>query len=48
VHTLTAWSTICDQRRVDLAERDLLRTVLSAYLIRASKERRKVDALSIL
>jgi hypothetical protein len=48
VHTVDAWSSICEKRNVDFPESDLLRTVLDAYLVRACNEYRVDDVISLL
>jgi hypothetical protein len=48
VHTLARWSNICEERQLNIPESDLLRTVLDAYLIRASNESRTDEVISLL
>jgi hypothetical protein len=48
VHTLSAWSDICEERRLNLPETELLTTVLSAHLVRASNECHVDEVISLL
>jgi hypothetical protein len=48
VHTFKAWRAIARERGVELEIEPLLRTVLDAYLIDATRENRIQDVLSLL